>query len=151
MKHSKTSADAAEKSAKAAEDSVVEARRSGDAAERSAHVAEETLADHRREAAERRAAEEEANRPRPELSIEYRAGYRWGLVNSGTAPARAVRCLNPPAAMKFKWPEDLVVEPGGVFTFLLMGSVAHSAPASLELVWEGQEQPRYLRVPPRTE
>ncbi|MEV7110996.1 hypothetical protein [Streptomyces anulatus] len=96
------SADAAEKSVTTAEASVEEARLSRLASERSATVAEETPADQRREAAERRAAEEEASRPRVALRVEYSGGGMFLLRVSGhptLAPAlHAAQATNLPPA-----------------------------------------------------
>ncbi|MFI1361274.1 hypothetical protein ACH4TV_48135 [Streptomyces sp. NPDC020898] len=148
VKHSRRSAEASATSADAAQASVVEARRSSDAAERSAHVAEATLADQRREAAERRAAEEEANRPRAALRIEHRNKAVWELVNSGTADAVNVRCVDGADAMD-EWPSGLTVEAGNVYRFMMAGSMEAPIPSVIRVVWDGQDDPVRLRVPPR--
>ncbi|MDX3855743.1 hypothetical protein [Streptomyces sp. AK02-01A] len=148
VKHSKRAADAAEGSATAAEQSVVETRRSSDAAERSAAAAEETLADQRREVAERRRQEEEASRPRAKFRIEHRSRAVWELINYGTARAENVCCLDAPGA-RDEWPTSLSVAAGDVYPFMMVGSMAEPIPSVLRVVWEGQDEPVPLRVPPR--
>lgn len=100
------SANAAEKSVAAAEASGEEARWSRLASERSATVAEETPADQRREAAERRAAEEEASRPRVDLRVEYSGGGMFLLFNQGAARAENIRAVGEYPAMR-SWPAGL--------------------------------------------
>ncbi|MGW0121843.1 hypothetical protein [Streptomyces sp. NPDC003327] len=148
VKHSKRAADAAEGSATAAEQSVVETRRSSDAAERSATAAEETPADQRREAAQRRRQEDEANRPRAEFRIEHRDKAVWELINHGTAAAENVRCLDAPGA-RDEWPPGLSTAAGDVYPFMMAGSMQEPIPSVLRVVWEGQDEPVLLRVPPR--
>lgn len=145
------SANAAEKSVTAAEASVEEARLSRLASERSATVAEETLADQRREAAERRATEEEANRPRVVLHIEHSRKAVWQLINSGTATARHIRLEERPRALARGWDEgeDVTLAPGEVKEFMMSGSMQSPMPPVLRLMWEGQDEPVPLRVPPR--
>ncbi|MFC8238940.1 hypothetical protein [Streptomyces sp. NPDC057284] len=145
----KRSADAAEASVEEARESRAEARRSGDAAERSAIAAEETLADQRREADDRRSAEAEANRPRPELSIEHSRKAVWQLINSGTAAARQIRCTELPTAMARGLEGGITLEPGEVSEFMMAASMGSPIPPVLRFVWEGQDQPVPLRVPPR--
>ncbi|MEU4034458.1 hypothetical protein [Streptomyces collinus] len=149
------SADAAEKSvteakrsAAASEQAVVEARRSSDAAERSAAVAEETLADQRHEAAERRAAEAEANRPRAALKIEHANKAKWHLVNYGAAAAENIICVDEVEAVIGKWPTGLSLHPGEIHDFMMVGSMQASIPAVLRVKWDGQGEPVPLRVPP---
>ncbi|MFE1329734.1 hypothetical protein [Streptomyces microflavus] len=152
----KRSADAAEdsvteakRSADAAETSVAEARRSGDAAERSAVAAEESLADQRREAEERRAAEEEAMRPRVVLEIEHHFNSVWHLVNNGTAPAENITCPDLPRAVVRGWEEPVSLPPGEVHEFMISAAMGRPAPTVLRLVWNGQEEPVPVRVPGR--
>ncbi|GGP35108.1 hypothetical protein ACWDY7_01440 [Streptomyces calvus] len=149
-------ADAAEKSvieakrsADASEQAVVEARRSSDASERSAAVAEETLEDQRREAAERRAAEAEANRPRAALCIEHANKAMWHLANYGTGPAENIVCVDEVEAMIDDWPAGLSLAPGEVHDFMMVGSMQASIPPVLRVKWDGQDEPVPLRVPPR--
>ncbi|MFI8433765.1 hypothetical protein ACIGJO_08440 [Streptomyces sp. NPDC079020] len=137
------------RSANAAEQSVDEARRSGDAAVRSAVAAELTLADQQRAAEELRAAEAEANRPRPVLSIEHSRKAVWQLINSGTAAAQHIRCTELPNAMARGWEAEFSLEPGDVHEFMMAASMQSPIPPVLRLVWEGQDQPVLLRVPPR--
>jgi hypothetical protein len=141
----------AKRSADASEQSVVEARRSSDAAEVSARVAEETLADQRREAAERRAAEEEANRPRAVLRVEHRKKSSFEIVNAGDAPAENIRCLNRTEAVN-RLPESFSLEPGEGQEFsLFSGGWGLQAPTSLKMVWDGQDEPKMLRVPAQSD
>ncbi|MFJ2292128.1 hypothetical protein ACIOG7_10505 [Streptomyces sp. NPDC087894] len=138
----------AKRSADAAETSVGEARRSGDAAERSAVAAEETLADQRREADERRAAEEEANRPRAQLRIEHRDEALFEIVNVGTGPAANVRCQDVPEDVN-NLPEVFSLEPGESQKFWVFGGWADEHVSLLKMVWDGQEDVVRVRVPPR--
>lgn len=143
------SVNEAKRSADAAEQSVGEARRSGDAAERSARVAEETLADQRREAAERRAAEEEANRPRAELRIGHLKGGKWILVNDGTGPANNIVCVDGKPYMARNWPEGASIPAKDAHEFVMAGAAGAPIPSVLRLKWDGQEEPVSLLVPPR--
>ncbi|MFF5448758.1 hypothetical protein [Streptomyces sp. NPDC012888] len=137
------------RSADAARDAVVEARRSGVAAERSAAAAEGALADRRNEVAERRAAEEEARRPRARLRIEHRTKAVWELVNHGDADAGNVRCLDASGARE-EWPEGLTIPAGHAHQFMMVGCMSAPVPSVLRVVWDGQEEPVPLRVPPRS-
>lgn len=137
------------RSANAAEESVKEARRSGDAAVRSAVAAELTLADQQRAAEEQRAAEAEANRPRPALSIEHSRKAVWQLINTGTATARQIRCTELPTAMARGLEGPISLEPGEVSEFMMAASMGSPIPPVLRFVWDGQDQPVPLRVPPR--
>jgi hypothetical protein len=149
VKHSRRSAGAAEESATAAAQSVVETRRSSDAAERSATAAEETLADQRREAAERRAAEAEANRPRPRLVIEHRRKALFRIVNMGSATAENIRLVETPEALN-RWPDAFSLGPGDDQEFLVFeAGWGMTAPASLRLAWDGQDEPVVVRLPER--
>ncbi|WP_237295670.1 hypothetical protein [Streptomyces violaceoruber] len=139
------------RSADAAVASVKEARLSRVASEKSAAVAAETLADQRREAAERRAEEEEANRPRAVLTIEHSRKAVWQLINSGTAAAENVRCEERPEAMVRGWPDGLSIPAGEVHEFMMAGSMQASIPPVLRVTWDGQEEPVPLRVPPRVD
>jgi len=80
LKHSRDSVQAAKQSAVAADRSAV-------AAERSAAADAAKLAEMRREAQERRDAEAEAARPRPELRVEHVGDVLCILRNYGTGPA----------------------------------------------------------------
>lgn len=112
-------------------------------------MAEETLADQRREAAERRAAEEEANRPRALLRIEHANKAKWQLVNHGTGPAQNVECVDDVEAMHRNWPSGLSLLPGEVYDFMMAGSMQAPIPSVIRVRWEGQNDPVPLRVPPR--
>ncbi|MEU4175533.1 hypothetical protein [Streptomyces sp. NPDC026589] len=140
------SANAAEKSVTAAEASVEEARLSRLASERSATVAEETLADQRREAADRRAAEEEASRPRVDLRVEYSGGSMFLLFNQGAARAENIRAVGEYPAMR-PWPAGLSLGENEPHTFMMAGDYADPVPAVIKVVWDGQDEPVSLRVP----
>ncbi|MFB4424832.1 hypothetical protein C5F59_027600 [Streptomyces sp. QL37] len=135
------------RSAVAAEESVREARLSREAAQRTAAVAEQTLLDQRREAAERRAAEEEASRPRVELRVEYRGKHNFLLINQGAAKAEHIRPVEDYPAMD-PWPRDLALAENEVHRFGMIGGGGHRVPAAIRVVWDGQEAPIVLRVPP---
>lgn len=124
-------------------------KRSADAAEKTAAVAEETLAHQRTVDAAQRAAEEEANRPRVVLAFEHANKAKWQLVNYGTAIATNVRITEAVAAMHGAWPENLTLAPGEVRDFLMAGSMEARIPSLIRVVWDGQEEPVPLRVPPR--
>lgn len=134
------------RSANAAVDSVEEARLSRLASEKSATVAAETLADQRREAAERRAAEEEASRPRVDLRVEYQSGSVFLLTNHGAARAQTIRTAEVYPAMT-TWPEGLSLGENESHRFMMMGDMAHHVPAMIKVVWDGQDHPVSLRVP----
>ncbi|KJY18390.1 hypothetical protein VR43_25205 [Streptomyces sp. NRRL S-104] len=146
---SKTSAGATVRAADAAEGSLMEARRSADGAVRSAAAAEDALMLQREEASARRAAEEEARRPRVELVLLFHQGSTWHLVNQGSAPARNVRLLT---TFEFRPPEmapNLILDPGAVQPLRMQSALGASMPTVLEFTWEGQDEPVRLRVPPK--
>ncbi|MFJ6862453.1 hypothetical protein [Streptomyces werraensis] len=124
-------------------------KRSADAAEKSAAVAEDALTHQRQMDAERRAAEDEANRPRAMLSCEHAHKAKWQLINHGTAIATNVRVTEAVGAMHRPWPENLTLAPGEVYDFLMAGSMQEPLPSVIRVVWDGQEDPVPLRVPPR--
>jgi hypothetical protein len=137
------------KAASSARDSVAETKRSADAAEVSARVAEETLADQRREAAERRAAEEEANRPRAELRIRHLKGAKWILVNEGTGPANNIVCVDGKPYITRDWPEGASIPAKDAHEFTMAGASGAPIPSVLRMKWDGQEEPMPVLVPPR--
>ncbi|MFF8360303.1 hypothetical protein ACF063_43370 [Streptomyces chartreusis] len=98
---------------------------------------------------DRRAAEEEANRPRVVLGFEHANKARWQLVNNGTATAMNVRITETFGAMHGTWPEGLSLAPGEVYDFMMSGSMQEAVPSVIRVVWDGQEEPVPLRVPPR--
>lgn len=149
VNHAKDSVTQSKRSADAADASVTEARRSGDAAERSARVAEETLADQRREATERRAAEEEANRARAKLRIAHLKGATWILVNEGTGPANNIVCVDEKPYIARNWPEGVSISANDAHEFMMAGAAGAPTPSVLRLKWDGQEEPVPLLVPPR--
>ncbi|MFE5996743.1 hypothetical protein ACFQ6C_07595 [Streptomyces sp. NPDC056454] len=141
------SATASEASAAAAVASVEEARLSRLASERSANVAEETLADQRREAAERRAVEEEANRPRPDLRIVRLGRYRFELRNFGTGPAAEVTVTARTAPYQMDPIENVALMGGEAFPFTMMAADGLPVPRTLYAVWDGQAEEVALAVP----
>lgn len=140
------SANASEKSATAAEASVEEARLSRIASERSATVAEETLADQRHEAAERRAAEDEASRPRVELRLEYHSGNLFQLVNGGRKRAENVRLAEAEPTID-TWETGLSLGENETLNFFMTGGMAYNIPGVLKFTWDGQPEPVAVRVP----
>lgn len=144
------------KSAMAAAESVVEARRAADAAEaanvdgrRSADTAEAALALQQREADERRAADAEAARPRVTLVIEHYRKSTWRLVNHGSAVAEGVRFVDVPESLIQRQMSDEVrLDPEEAHDFMIAPSMGSPTPTMLRVVWDGQETPVSLRVPP---
>ncbi|GAA2598166.1 hypothetical protein GCM10010304_51850 [Streptomyces roseoviolaceus] len=141
------SANAAEKSVTAAEASVEEARLSRVASERSATVAEETLADQRREAAARRAAEEEASRPRPNFRIERSGRQAFRLRNTGTGPATGITVSNRGRPYMMDRIVDLTLQPGDAEPFTMLGAAGQPIPGTLYLTWDGQSEEVPVAVP----
>lgn len=121
-------------------------KRSADAADRSATAAEQTLADQRREAAERRMAEEEAARPKVRLAIQFVEGHLYRLRNRGDATAIRVTNSSPCGAVD-EWPEDLTLQPGEAHEFMIAGDMNNQEPAQIYVTWEGQADPVVLPVP----
>ncbi|MFE7754296.1 hypothetical protein [Streptomyces sp. NPDC057429] len=146
QKDGRKSANAAVESVAAAKASVEEARLSRIASEKSATVAAETLADQRRDAAERRAAEEEASRPRVELRIEYRSGSVFHLINQGRARAEHIRTVGDYPSMT-TWPDNLSLGENESHRFMMMGDMVNRVPAMVRFVWDGQDEPVSLPVP----
>ncbi|XMN09333.1 hypothetical protein ACK8N7_26485 [Streptomyces griseobrunneus] len=140
------SANASETSATAAQESVEEARLSRIASERSATVAEETLADQRREAAGRRAAEEEANRPRPRFQIEKIGRYQYQLRNVGTGPATGITVTPRTAPYRMDAIDNVALMDGEAFPFTMMSADGLPVPRTLYAVWDGQVQEVALTV-----
>ncbi|MFJ1858775.1 hypothetical protein ACIOHA_15870 [Streptomyces anulatus] len=141
------SATASEASAAAAVASVEEARLSRLASERSASVAEETLADQRREAAERRAAEEEASRPRPHFRIERTGRQQFRLRNVGTGPATGITVVarRPPYVMDRI--NDATLAPDEALPFNMLGAGRAPIPGTLYVTWNGQTEEVAVAVP----
>lgn len=139
------SVTASEKSAAAAEASVEEARLSRLASERSATVAEETLADQRQEAAERRAAEDEANRPRVALRLEYLGNGLFQLINVGRKRAENVRLAEEEPTIG-TWETGLSLGENESLNFF-MGGMAYTIPGVLRFTWDGLAEPVAVRVP----
>ncbi|MCB5166040.1 hypothetical protein LG634_14490 [Streptomyces bambusae] len=146
---SKRSASATVASSESAKEAVAEARKSADAAVRSASAAEQALALQHEEAEARRAAEEEARRPRVELGLLFHRGSLYHLVNQGSAPAVNLRLLTAIELRPPDLPASFTLEPGAVRGMMLVGSMTAPVPDYLEFVWDGQEEPVRLRVPPK--
>ncbi|MDQ0848050.1 hypothetical protein [Streptomyces sp. V1I6] len=147
LRHAKDSVTQSKRSADAADASVALTRRSSEAAERSARVAEETLADQRREAAERRAAEEEANRPRADLRVRHLAKSKWVLVNQGSGSADNIICMDGDPYIARNWPNGASIPAGGAHEFVMVGAAGKPIPSVLRLKWDGQDEPVSLVVP----
>lgn len=141
------SAAASEGSAAAAVASVEEARLSRLASERSASVAEETLADQRREAAERRAAEEEANRPRPRFQVERPGIRQFRLRNVGTGPAVGIAIIARPAPFIWGDHTGVSLEPGEAYSFPMAAAGGVPMPGTLYITWDGQDEEVAVAVP----
>lgn len=123
---------------------------SADASVRSAAAAEEALALQRQEVEQRRAAEEEAARPRPDLKVEFVRDRQYALQNQGTGPASKVTVLDrglPPMVNNI--PVDVDLEPGESHLFLMVGTMGGPVPPQIYVTWDGQEDPVPLPVPPR--
>ncbi|WP_237302682.1 hypothetical protein [Streptomyces sp. S063] len=144
---SETSATAAQASVTAAQASVEEARLSRLASERSATVAEETLADQRREAAERRAAEEEANRPRPRFLIEIIGRNQYRLRNVGTGPATGITVAARDEPYIMGRIHDVALVPREAFPFTMVGAAGAPIPGTLYVTWDGQTEEVAVAVP----
>ncbi|MFE0855034.1 hypothetical protein [Streptomyces mutabilis] len=121
-------------------------KRSADAANRSATAAEQTLADQRREAAERRAAEAEAARPKVKLRIEYISGETYALRNVGNAPAVGIVGVEHDPDRVDLWPNPLRLDPQEAHEFMMYDSAGASVPTHLRVRWDGQEEPVTLPV-----
>ncbi|MFJ4917628.1 hypothetical protein [Streptomyces sp. NPDC088726] len=135
------------KSADAAVASVEEARLSRLASERSAKVAEQTLLDQRQEAAERRIAEAEANRPRPAFTITRSRNNEFYLRNSGTGPAAGVTVLDRGFPDIGERPENQTLAPDEAVDFRMLATAGSSIPSTLYVVWDGQEEGVPVAVP----
>lgn len=126
-------------------------KESARAAVRSANAAEAALREQRREAEERRAAEAEAARPRPNLVVEYSRGSMYRLCNYGTGPAANVKILErdlPPVVRNL--PVDVDLHPDEAHEFLMTGTMGGPVPPQIYVLWDGQDSPVPLRVPPRS-
>ncbi|MFD3999637.1 MULTISPECIES: hypothetical protein [Streptomyces] len=148
QKDGRRSANASETSAIAAQESVDEARLSRIASERSATVAEQQLADQRHEAAERRAAEEEASRPRADFVIERRSAHIFYLRNKGTGPATGVSLSAREVPYVFEPPSSVDLGRHDAVEFRMAGASGRPVPATLYLTWDGQSEEVAVAVPP---
>ncbi|WP_097922082.1 hypothetical protein [Streptomyces sp. wa1063] len=127
--------------------SAKEARLSRIASERSATVAEQQLIDQRREAAERRAAEEEASRPRPAFAIERRNRSMFYLRNTGTGPATGVAISRRGEPCVMDRIADVDLAPAEAVEFTMTGSAAQPIPGTLYVTWDGQDEEVPVAVP----
>lgn len=122
--------------------------KSADASVRSAVAAEEALALQQREADERRAAEQEAARPRVVLTLERPEQRRFVLRNRGTAIAEGVTITQagePGQARDL--PEGVTLHPGEGHSFFIVTAMGLPTPTLIYVTWEGQEVPVPLGVP----
>lgn len=138
----KRAADASVTSADAAVASVEEARLSR-------RVAEQALLDQRAEAAERRLAEAEANRPRPDFVVERSRSNHYHLRNSGTGRATGVTILERGFPDIGERPEGQTLEPSEAVDFMMLATAGSSIPSTLFVVWDGQEEGVPVPVPLR--
>ncbi|MFE7856034.1 hypothetical protein [Streptomyces sp. NPDC057403] len=141
LKHSRESAQAAKRSAESAD-------RSASAAERSAAADEAALAETRREAEERRAAEAEAARPKPQLRVDHVGGVRYILRNVGSGPAvnvNTVRAGQPDQCRNL--PNGETIEAGDGHEFVAVTAMGMPLPTAIYVTWDGQATPKALPVP----
>lgn len=143
---------------KHSKDSAAEAKRSADAAERSAAADEAVLAEARREAEERRVAEAEASRPRPELRVETAASTpemgvrgnsrRYILRNAGTGPAENVTAVHAREAGRFRnMPSGVTLRPGEGHEFRILRLAGQAPPSTIHISWDGQDDAVALPLP----
>ncbi|MFD9756045.1 hypothetical protein ACFWZZ_00565 [[Kitasatospora] papulosa] len=135
------------RSANAAEESVEEARLSRVASERSATVAEQQLIDQRQEAADRRAAEVEAARPRPDFVIERKSQHMFYLRNVGTGPATGVTLIARQRPYIFDPVANKDMGPHDAEEFRMAGAGGSPVPGTLYLTWDGQSEEVAVAVP----
>ncbi|WP_159046912.1 hypothetical protein [Streptomyces sp. XY66] len=151
LKHSKNSADSAKKSADAAERSAL-------AAERSAAADEASLAEFRQEASERRAAEAEAARPKPDLKVEVAsptpgmgvrvAQRRYILRNTGTGPAVNVTTVQAGVSGQCRsLPFGVTLRPGEGHEFQTVMALGMTPVTAIHVNWDGQAEPVALPIP----
>ncbi|MFJ6578400.1 hypothetical protein ACIQMY_20815 [Streptomyces sp. NPDC091368] len=124
-------------------------KKSANAAERSAIAAEETLADQRREAAERRSAEEEASRPRVHLALEHVDRDVYRLMNDGNASALNIVFDEEelPYIFKLRGTGEVSLRAGEAIDFLMAGAGDAAVPPQLFAKWDGQQELVPIRVP----
>ncbi|MBZ9595678.1 hypothetical protein K7B06_11275 [Streptomyces erythrochromogenes] len=139
-------------------DSAEAARRSAEAAERSAAADEASLADTRREANERRAAEVEAARPKPELKVETAPAtpemgvrnrtQRYILRNIGTGVAENVTIASPGQPGQFqRLPVGITLDPGDGHEFRVLRAAGFDSQTAIRVSWDGQDEPVALPLP----
>ncbi|MFD8687820.1 hypothetical protein [Streptomyces sp. NPDC059651] len=127
--------------------SVEEAKLSRLASERSAAAAEATLGDQRREAAERRAAEAEANRPRPSFAIERATRNSYYLRNTGTGRATGLTLSAREEPYIFTGVTDGDLAPNEAVQFQMLGAAGRPVPGTLYVTWDGQSEETSVAVP----
>ncbi|MGP4090747.1 hypothetical protein [Streptomyces sp. KR55] len=141
LKHSRQSANAARQSADSSE-------RAAAAAERSAAADEAALAEMQNEAAERRAAEAEAARPRPDLRVERTSKVQYLLRNRGTGPAvnlTVVRAGEPGQCRNL--PEGVTLQPGESHEFQILTAMGLDPVTAIYVKWDGQTDAIAVPVP----
>jgi hypothetical protein len=102
----------------------------------------------RREAQERRDAEVDAARPRPELRVDRIRGVRYILRNVGTGPAAnvaTVRAGEPDQCRDL--PDGVTIEPGDGHEFVIVAAMGLPVPTAIYVTWDGQDEPVALPVP----
>lgn len=127
------------RSANAAEESVVQARRSSDAVEAA-------LALQREEAEERR----QAAQPSVNLVLTRASGPNTlVLMNEGDASAVNVRLEPPdPMPLRLTFPDGgVTLAPGQEQRFMMNSSLQRPMPQTLRFTWDDQEEPVTLSVP----
>ncbi|GAA2474626.1 hypothetical protein GCM10023100_53110 [Actinocorallia cavernae] len=119
-------------------------KRSADAAERSALAAEAALA-------RQVQAEEEAARPRVALLLEHAGGDAYRLCNEGTAPARNIVFQDEelPAVFRLRNTGEVSLNQGEAIELLMTGSMGAPIPPQLFTRWDGQGEWVPVRVPPK--
>ncbi|MFJ2017153.1 hypothetical protein [Streptomyces nodosus] len=119
-------------------------KRSADAAERSALAAEHTLA-------RQVQAEEEATRPRVVLHLEHVDKDAYRLCNEGTASARNIVFQDEelPAVFRLRGTGEVSLNQGEAIEFLMAGSMGLPIPPQLFARWDGQNEWVPVRVPPK--
>lgn len=121
---------------------------SADASVRSADAAEAALALQRQETDERRAAEEEAARPRVILVLERTGQRQFVLRNVGTATAEGVTITQAGEPQQGRdLPEGVTLHRGEGHPFFVVASTGLPMPTRIYVKWDGQDEPVPLGVP----
>ncbi|MEV0581301.1 hypothetical protein [Nonomuraea sp. NPDC050310] len=75
---------------------------------------------------------------------------RFVLRNRGSAIATGVAVQGDGIdKVVMHRPENAAIRPGASVSFYMVGSLAHSVPDEIEVVWDGHPDPTVLPVPPR--